>query len=371
MAKKSIITTTLTCVVIFTSLATYIGWIRGADHRDFYPRWAGARRILLGSKDLYSLEATREIQLALYGQTLPPDRDQQGFAYPALLLPIILPFALIENVEIATALWEGVSVALIIIGLLLLQSKNTSYSVRIILLSLFWLFTLLMIFQGQITGLVIAVICAGYWGLYHNRDFIGGLILSIGLVKPELAIIPILVLIGLSVKKGKYLLPIGFLVGLISLFLVSVAFIGFWIPAWLKAIVRYSQYAQVVWPISLIFRINPLWGIFTGSILLIAVLWLRKSEDLLFAVSIPLSFLLLPQTLIWGLSIAMIPMNIVWLKGGKLPVFIVWLIGWLTAIGYIIYAPSYWWRIQEIIMAITVLFLVVYTKMGNPFAKTA
>src|SRR4051794_38817837 len=70
---------------------------------DLYPRWLGARELLLHGRDPYSAEVTREIQAGYYGRQLDPNRDgdpkdQQGFAYPAyvvfLLAPVIkLPFA--------------------------------------------------------------------------------------------------------------------------------------------------------------------------------------------------------------------------------------------------------------------------------------
>ena len=70
---------------------------------DLYPRWLGARELLLHHRDPYSPELTREIQAGYYGRPLdssrPSDpRDQQGFAYPVyvvfLLAPIItLPFS--------------------------------------------------------------------------------------------------------------------------------------------------------------------------------------------------------------------------------------------------------------------------------------
>src|SRR5690242_3071409 len=53
---------------------------------DLYPRWLGARELLLHGRDPYSPEITREIQIGYYGRPLDSSRlndpkDQQGFAY--------------------------------------------------------------------------------------------------------------------------------------------------------------------------------------------------------------------------------------------------------------------------------------------------
>ncbi|MGC2184185.1 MAG: hypothetical protein WA637_12965, partial [Terriglobales bacterium] len=74
---------------------------------DLYPRWLGARELLLHGRDPYSPEVTREIQIGYYGRVLDPSRpddpkDQQGFAYPVyvafLLAPTVrLPFAVVQR----------------------------------------------------------------------------------------------------------------------------------------------------------------------------------------------------------------------------------------------------------------------------------
>ena len=73
---------------------------------DLYPRWLGARELLLHHRDPYSPEVTREIQSGYYGRPLDPNRaddpkDQQGFVYPVhvvfLLAPTIgLPFSVVQ-----------------------------------------------------------------------------------------------------------------------------------------------------------------------------------------------------------------------------------------------------------------------------------
>src|ERR1700686_3965811 len=69
---------------------------------DLYPRWLGARELLLHHRNPYADDITIEIQRGNYGRELEPARpndpkDQQGFAYPVyvvfLLAPLIgIPF---------------------------------------------------------------------------------------------------------------------------------------------------------------------------------------------------------------------------------------------------------------------------------------
>src|ERR1700719_2031361 len=69
---------------------------------DLYPRWLGARELLLHHRNPYGDDIALEIQKGYYGRVLDPakpddPKDQQGFAYPVyvvfLLAPLIgLPF---------------------------------------------------------------------------------------------------------------------------------------------------------------------------------------------------------------------------------------------------------------------------------------
>ncbi len=43
---------------------------------DLYPRWLGARELLLHHRDPYSPEVTREIQIGYYGRVLDPTRPE-------------------------------------------------------------------------------------------------------------------------------------------------------------------------------------------------------------------------------------------------------------------------------------------------------
>src|SRR5579862_6780666 len=62
---------------------------------DLYPRWLGARELLIHRRDPYSPEITHEIQQGYYGRPLDPARpddpkDQQGFAYPVYVVFLLV-----------------------------------------------------------------------------------------------------------------------------------------------------------------------------------------------------------------------------------------------------------------------------------------
>src|SRR6202050_5577516 len=63
---------------------------------DLYPRWLGARELLLHHRSPYSDEIALEIQKGYYGRVLDSSRpndpkDQQGFAYPVYVVFLLAP----------------------------------------------------------------------------------------------------------------------------------------------------------------------------------------------------------------------------------------------------------------------------------------
>ncbi|MBZ5598048.1 MAG: glycosyltransferase 87 family protein [Acidobacteriia bacterium] len=164
---------------------------------DLYPRWLGARELLLHHRDPYSPELTREIQAGYYGRPLdssrPSDpRDQQGFAYPVyvvfLLAPIItLPFSVVQVgfrwfLVVLTAAtvplwlralrWCPSRITLSILTILTLGSFPAVQGIKLQQLSL--------VVSGLIAGCA-ALLAAGHL-------LLAGVVLAVATIKPQLAL---------------------------------------------------------------------------------------------------------------------------------------------------------------------------------------
>jgi hypothetical protein len=64
---------------------------------DLYPRWLGAKELLLHHRNPYSQDISVEIQQGYYGRALDPTRpndpkDEQGFAYPVYVTFLLATF---------------------------------------------------------------------------------------------------------------------------------------------------------------------------------------------------------------------------------------------------------------------------------------
>ncbi|NUQ05763.1 MAG: DUF2029 domain-containing protein, partial [Anaerolineae bacterium] len=211
------------------ALAAYHIWTHGANHRDFFPRWVGARLAIYEQRDLYSDEATWLMRERLYGRQPVPGEDPQAFAYPALIVPLLLPFWWVPDMEAATALWQATSILLLLAALLAVrrampEPKSPPGWIGI---ALFTPYVLLMIYNGQITAVPLAALAFAYAGLAGGRahpspltplprrsdeggkagyaygEVLGGAALAAGFIKPELVALPAALLIGLALRERR------------------------------------------------------------------------------------------------------------------------------------------------------------------------
>ncbi|PWH14814.1 MAG: hypothetical protein D6735_10525 [Acidobacteria bacterium] len=342
----------------------YSVWVKDADHRDFFPLWVGVRSLIEGDHRIYSEETTRKNQIRLYGSILPPNRDQQAFAYPAQLAVLLFPFGLIEDFRIATALWQALSVILLNWALILLREISYPYKPwGCVLLLFFWFYTFLMIYQAQVTVIPLLALVGTIVLLSNSKDFLAGMVLSLGVVKPELVFLPVLILIGICVYRRRF----AFLRGLVGtsmvLFLVSYIWLGWWVDEWIQNLFRYAQYAKIVWGFGVLWQIHPWLTLTSLFVIGFYLVKLRNEPLFLVAFSIPVGMLILPQTPLWGLTILLIPLMIGCKGYGKIGVVITWAAGWTFAL-----TGGRFWRFQAIIMpllSILALALSVLSSISN------
>jgi hypothetical protein len=346
------------------SILFYSIWTHDAFHTDFFPRWAGMQELFSGNRDLYSEMTTRALQIRMYGKPLPPQVDQQGFAYPAILVVFLFPFGLIPDMRIASALWEGLSIIILVASLLLVRkSYPVNIPIIILILGVFWGYSLMMVFNGQFTVFPFFAFALGMAGYLERRDWISGAGLSIGLVKPELMLVPIIFFFLFAIRERRFKIVGGFLLAAFTAFAVSVLFVGWWIPGWINAVVRYAGYAKPQWPIMELFVQSP-W-LLVGLIIFLAgslsCIW-KDKKDLLMA-SIPLGMLLLPQTLLYSNTMLVIPMFAAWQSKSRWGGILIWIFGWLWLASPISIST---WRAQGILLPILVMLLLVFAAITSP-----
>ena len=228
------------------------GWPRG-NLSDLYPRWLGARELLLHGRDPYSPEITREAQAGFFGRPLAPDQPggrnyQQGFYYPVYvafgLAPTIhLPFEVVREGFFWVLL--GLAVATIPLWLRGLRWSAPGW-VQVSLV----IFTIgsLPVMQGlklqQMTLLVATLMATALALLVTDRPIAAGVALALATIKPQLVWLLLfwLMIWTLADWRRRYRWAASFLLTMALLWAASEWYLPHWISRFWQAIREYRSY---------------------------------------------------------------------------------------------------------------------------------
>ena len=167
---------------------------------DLYPRWLGARELLVHGRDPYGSEVTREIQLGYYGRAIDPDRpndpkDQQAFAYPLYIVFVLAP-------TIGLPFPEAQKIVLWLLVLLTAASVPLWLRALAWRLSTGWQLVWILLVTGcfpaiqgfklqQLTLLVAALVAASLCCLARRALVWAGVLLALASIKPQLVVLMI------------------------------------------------------------------------------------------------------------------------------------------------------------------------------------
>lgn len=237
---------------------------------DLYPRWLGARELLLRHRNPYADDITKEIQKGYYGRELdaarPNDpKDQQGFAYPAyvvfLLAPLIgLPFPVVQIffhwvllVLTAASVW---------LWLRALHWKLPKVAIVICIVFTLGCFPAV---QGlklqQLSLLVAALLAASAACASGGFLFCSGALLALATIKPQLAwpLVAWMLLWTATDWRARQRFAYGFGIVMALLLVGTEIILPGWPPMFIRALGKYHRYTQnqsvllLPWGVSVIF----------------------------------------------------------------------------------------------------------------------
>lgn len=256
---------------------------------DLYPRWLGARELLLHHRDPYGTDITREIQTGYYGRpldsSLPNDpRDQQAFAYPLyvvfLLAPTVtMPFFLVQKIFLILLIVLTVASVLLWLRATRCNILSTSKLTWIVLAV--GSFPAIQGFKLQQLTLLVAALLAGSMAAIVDRRFaFAGILLALATIKPQLVLLPVvwLALWTFANWRERQRLFWSFSISMLALAGCADIVLPGWIREFRAASADYYRYTgggRSVLDVAL----TPVWGR-ALSVILIAVtlvfLWRKR-----------------------------------------------------------------------------------------------
>jgi hypothetical protein len=224
---------------------------------DLYPRWLGARELLLHARDPYSSAVTREIQAGYYGRPLDSTRpgdpkDQQGFAYPVyvvfLLAPTVrLPFAAVQRGFFWVLL--GLTVATVPLWLRVLRWSLPPWAqLSVVVLTVGSLAAMQGLKLQQMTLFVVALVAIAMAFLASDCPITAGILLALATIKPQLVGFMLLWLAiwTLGDWRRRYRWAASFLISMAILIGASEFWLPHWISRFLQAVREYRSYTDAV-----------------------------------------------------------------------------------------------------------------------------
>jgi hypothetical protein len=251
---------------------------------DLYPRWLGARELLLSGRNPYSPEVTREIQAGYYGRPIDPNRpgdpkDQQGFAYPVyvvfLLAPVVkLPFAVVREA------FRWLLVGLVAINVLLwmrtLRWFPAITTKAMLLLLAFGSFGVVQAIElQQLSLLVNALITVCALLTVEGHLFSAGVMLALATIKPQL-VWPLagwLLIWAFGDLKQRQKLIWGLSLSGVVLVAAGEMVLPGWISEFGRAVAAYRQYTGGAYSL-LDMLLTPFWGRWLNGVIICALMLL-------------------------------------------------------------------------------------------------
>jgi hypothetical protein len=222
---------------------------------DLYPRWLGARELLLHGRNPYGDDIARESQIGYYGRVLDHSRptdpeDREAFAYPVYVVFLLAPFVHLSfhNVQwtfhwILLALTAS-SAVLWLRALRWRLSGLESLACSALLISS--VPGLQAIKLQQLTLLVAALLAGAAAAVVGRQLVLSGVLLAVSTIKPQLAwpLVLWLMVWTLGDWRRRRKLAISFGSTMAVLLVGAEWILPGWLRMFIEAIHQYHQYTH-------------------------------------------------------------------------------------------------------------------------------
>jgi hypothetical protein len=225
---------------------------------DFYSRWAGARAWWMQGLSPYSEEASRQIEIGIYGRRALPGEDPGPFAYPFYTVFLIAPLAFMPYAW-AEAAWLAL-LQFALIGGTIGNIRLVKWHIPPVLLGVtlismvFFYHSARAILLGQFAVIVFALVAGMLLALQARRDLWAGVLLALATVKPQMVflLVPLALLWAIATRRWRMVW--GFAGAMAILCGASWIAVPGWLGDFLTQMMRYSSYTAIGSPVWVITR---------------------------------------------------------------------------------------------------------------------
>ena len=259
VARSLTVVLCLIAVYVADTVATHAVFTsRFPGANDFYSRWAGARAWWMQGLSPYSEEASRQIEIGIYGRRALPGEDPGPFAYPFYAVFLIAPLAFLPYVW-AEAAWLALLQFALIGGILgsirLVKWHIPPLLLGVTLISMvFFYHSARAILLGQFAVIVFALVAGMLLALQARRDLWAGVLLALATVKPQMVFLLVPLALWWAIATRRWRMVWGFAGAMAVLCGASWIAVPGWLGDFLTQMMRYSSYTAIGSPVWVITR---------------------------------------------------------------------------------------------------------------------
>lgn len=298
-------------LVIVAQIILYGHFWYGADKTTTdFPAFHATGLLWKSGEQPYDLENQCRVE-----RQVNPDQPCLPFAHPPLLLPAL---ALVSDSDYVASYWRWTALTTFILILCLIPLYFLSQDLRLATQSILFFPAIFGLWMGQDNSLVLLAVLMWAYLLKLNKDFLAGVVLSLGAVKPQLLLVLAIPLLCCRIKAF-----VGFGVGVSALVFLSLALVGFeglkgilTLTALMSKIQGFGVWPEGMYNVTGILArsgINHFWSwpIFLLGIVFICVLWKRRNiTPATISCGVIVSVFTAPHVHLWDLSLLIIALQI-------------------------------------------------------------
>lgn len=283
-------------------------WYRADKSTTDFPAFHATALVWKSGQQPYNLENQCRTE-----KEINPAQPCLPFAHPPILLPLM---ALASNSDYNSSYWRWTFITGLMLLLTLIPLYFLTRDLIISVQSILFFPAMFGLWMGQDNALVLLAVVLFALLLKMDRDFLAGLALSLGAVKPQL-----LLVLGIPLLFCRIKAFLGFCAGCAILVLFSLALVGF---DGLRGILQLTNLMSRiqgfgVWPegmynvTGILARagVNHFWSwpVYGLAIVAVSLLWKRKGiTPATLSIALVLSVFTAPHVHLWDLSLLIIPL---------------------------------------------------------------
>lgn len=232
-------------LLVLTGL-TWANFLYASQDRgpnEFFPAWAAARAFLFQGINPYDPAAVTASAPALSGGLLPDEAGELALHYPLHTLLIIAPFALVDDLFLARALWmtllEAALLGITAASLSLSRWQASRLMLGLVLaFVIIWYFSLRPVLAGDVILLATLAACLAFLAIRSGQDPLAGFMLSLALIKGEVYSLLVLFILLWALSQRRWNLIWATLGILVFFFAIGMLFLEDWMLEYARLVVR-------------------------------------------------------------------------------------------------------------------------------------